>query len=92
MAINRFLGCVLIAVATLMIQARNPARIYRTWQEGQFALLICAEHLDELPCHAAQARDSRTYSALQPGGLVNEIKTLAEGVDSLSRVRANVRC
>jgi predicted nucleic acid-binding protein len=37
-----------ILVSALMIQVGNPAAIYRAWQEGQFTLLTCAEHLDEL--------------------------------------------
>jgi uncharacterized protein len=37
-----------ILISALIISAGNPASIYRAWQEGQFTLLTCAEHLDEL--------------------------------------------
>jgi len=37
-----------ILSSALMIEAGNPAAIYRAWQEGRFTLVTCAEHLDEL--------------------------------------------
>ena len=33
-------------ISALMISVGNPARIHRAWQEGQFTLLTCTEHLD----------------------------------------------
>ena len=37
-----------ILISALMVQAGNPAAIYRAWQEGNFTLLTCAEQMDEL--------------------------------------------
>jgi predicted nucleic acid-binding protein len=37
-----------ILISALLIQVDHPAAIYRAWQEGAFALVSCAEQLDEL--------------------------------------------
>jgi uncharacterized protein len=76
-----------ILVSALMIQTGNPAAIYRAWQEGQFTLLTCAEHLDELRATLRKPAIVPRIKPYKAGGVVNEIRKLAECVDTLPRVR-----
>lgn len=76
-----------ILISALMIQTGNPAAIYRAWQERQFTLLTCAEHLDELRTTLRKPAISVRIRPYKAGGLVNEMKKLAESVDTLLRVR-----
>jgi putative PIN family toxin of toxin-antitoxin system len=76
-----------ILISALMVQTGNPAAIYRAWQEGQFTLLTCAEHLDELRATLRKPALAERIQPYKAGGLVNELKKLAEHVDSLPRVR-----
>jgi predicted nucleic acid-binding protein len=70
-----------------MIQTGSPAAIYRAWQEGQFTLLTCVEHLDELRATLRKPAITERIKPYKAGGLVNEIKKLATSVDALPRVR-----
>jgi hypothetical protein len=36
-----------ILISALLVQSGHSAAIYRAWHEGKFALLTCAEQLDE---------------------------------------------
>ena len=76
-----------ILVSALMIQVGNPAAIYRAWQEGQFTLLTCAEHLDELRATLRKPAITERIKPYKAGGLVNERKELAESVGALPCVR-----
>jgi|SRR5580658_3514506 uncharacterized protein len=76
-----------ILISALMIQTGNPAAIYRAWQEGQFTLLTCSEHLDELRATLRKPALADRIKPYKAGGLVNEMKKLAEIVDTLPRVR-----
>ena len=76
-----------ILVSALMIQTGNPATIYRAWQEGQFTLLTCVEHLDELRATLRKPAIAERIKPYKAGALVNEIKKLAENVRGLPRVR-----
>jgi len=76
-----------ILISALMIQTGYPAAIYRAWQERQFTLLTCAEHLDELRATLRKPAIAERIKPYRAGGLVNEMKKLAESVDTLSRVR-----
>ncbi len=76
-----------ILVSALLIQTGNPAVIYRAWQEGRFKLLTCAEHLDELRATLRKSAIAERIKPYKAGGLVNEIRELAEIVDALPRVR-----
>jgi uncharacterized protein len=76
-----------ILISALMISSGTPDRIYRAWQKGQFTLLTCAEHLDELRATLRKPAVAGRILPYKAGGLVNEIKKLAENVDSLPRVR-----
>jgi putative PIN family toxin of toxin-antitoxin system len=76
-----------ILVSALMIQLGQPSLIYRGWQEGRFTLLTCAEHLDELRATLRKPAIAERIKPYKAGGLVNELKKLAESVDELPRVR-----
>ena len=76
-----------ILVSALMIHTGNPAAIYRAWQEGRFTLLTCAEHLDELRTTLRKPAIAERIKPHRAGGLVNEIRKLAENIDGLPRVR-----
>ncbi|SRR5258708_23526967 len=76
-----------ILISALMISAGNPAAIYRAWQEGQFTLLTCAEHLDELRATLRKPRIAERIKPYKAGSLVKELKELAENVERLPRVR-----
>src|ERR1700693_3558885 len=75
-----------ILLSALMIQTGNPAAIYRAWQEGHFTLLTCAEHLDELRATLRKPAIAERIKPYRAGGLVNELKELAETIGSLPRV------
>lgn len=76
-----------ILVSALMIPLGSPAAIYRAWQQGHFTLLTCAEHLDELRATLRKPPIAERIKPYKAGGLVNELKKLAESVDALPRVR-----
>src|SRR6202023_479048 len=75
-----------ILISALMIQTGNPAAIYRAWQEGQFTLLTCAEHLNELRATLHKPALAERINPYKAGGLVNELKKLAETIGSLPHV------
>src|SRR6266849_9606882 len=76
-----------ILVSALLIQTGYPAAIYRAWREGHFTLLTCAEQLDELRATLRKPAIAARIKPYKAGGLVNELKKLAESVDELPRVR-----
>jgi len=78
-----------IFVSALMIQTGNPAAIYRVWQEGHFTLLTCAEQLDELRATLRKPAIAERIKPYKAGGLVNEMRKLAESLDALPRVRCS---
>jgi uncharacterized protein len=75
-----------ILISALMIQTGNPDDIYRAWQVGQFTLLTCAEHLDELRATLRKPAIAERIKPYKAGALINEVKKLAESVDELPRV------
>jgi predicted nucleic acid-binding protein len=52
----------------------------------QFTLLTCAEHLDELRATLRKPAVAERITPYKAGGLVNELKELAEIIGSLPRV------
>ena len=76
-----------ILISALMIRLGSPAAIYRAWQEGRFTLLTCAEHLDELRATLRKPAVAERIRPYKAGGLVNELKKLADAVEALPRVR-----
>jgi putative PIN family toxin of toxin-antitoxin system len=75
-----------ILISALMIQTGIPAAIYRAWQEGDFTLLTCAEHLDEVRATLRKRAVAECIKPYTAGGLVNELKELAVIIGSLPRV------
>jgi uncharacterized protein len=76
-----------ILISALLVQAGNPAAIYRAWREGHFTLLTSAEHLDELRATLRKPAIAIRIKPYNAGHLVNELKKLAERVDALPTVR-----
>ena len=76
-----------ILVSALMIHSGNPATIYRAWQERKFTLLTCGPHLEELRATLRKPAIAERIKPYNAGGLVNEIKELAEFMKVLPRVR-----
>jgi len=75
-----------ILVSALLVSQGNPAAIYRAWQEGYFALLICAEQLDELRATLHKPAIAARIKPYNAGRLVNQLKELATSVGELPRV------
>ena len=75
-----------ILVSALLIQTGNPAAIYRAWREGHFTLLTSADLLDELRATLRKPAIAERIKPYKAGGLVDELKKLAEGVEALPRV------
>jgi putative PIN family toxin of toxin-antitoxin system len=75
-----------ILISALMVQTGNSAVVYRAWQEGQFTLLTCAEHLDELRAALRKPAVAERIKPYKAWRLVNELKELAEIIRSLPRV------
>lgn len=76
-----------VLISALIIQTGNLAAIYRAWREGRFTLLTCAEHLDELRATLRKTAIADRIKPYKSGGLVNEMKNLAEDVGTLPSVR-----
>jgi uncharacterized protein len=75
-----------ILISALLIQTGHPAAIYRTWQEGHFTLLTCAEQLDELRATLHKPAIAERIKPYRAGRLVNQLKELAENIGPLPRV------
>jgi len=72
-------------VSALISPVGHPATIYDAWEDGKFALLTCAEQLDELRATLRKPRVAALIKPHKAGRLANQIKKLAEG--SLPRVK-----
>lgn len=75
-----------ILISALLIQVGHPAAIYRAWQEGAFALVVCAEQLDELRATLRKPTIAARIKPYNAGRLVNQLKDLAEIVGPLPLV------
>ena len=76
-----------ILISALLVQVGHPAAIYRSWQEGHFTLLTCAEQLDELRATLRKPVIAARIKPYKAARLVNDLKELAETIDTLPRVR-----
>jgi len=76
-----------ILVSALISPVGHPAAIYDAWEDGKFALLTCAEQLDELRATLRKPRVAALIKPHKDGRLVNQIKKLAEEIGSLPRVK-----
>lgn len=75
-----------ILVSALIAPAGRPARIVDAWLDGKFTLLTCTTHVDELRATLHKPRVAALIKPFKAGRLVNQVKKLAEYVDSLPRV------
>jgi putative PIN family toxin of toxin-antitoxin system len=75
-----------ILVSALMVQLGHPASIYRSWHEGHFTLLTCAEQLDELKATLHKPAIAARIKPHKAGRLVNELREMAVTISSLPRV------
>ena len=75
-----------IIVSALISPAGKPAAIVDAWLDGQFTLLTCATHLDELRSTLHKPRVAALIEPHKAGRLVNQVKKLAENIDPLPRV------
>jgi len=76
-----------IIVSALIAPAGKPGAIIDSWLDGKFTLLTCAAHLDELRCTLQKRRVAELVKPHRAGGLVNQVKKLAEDVAPLPRVK-----
>jgi len=76
-----------ILISALLVSAGSPAVIYRAWAEGEFTLLSCAEHLDEVRATLRKPAIAQHIKPHNAGSLVNQMRKLAEIVEELPRVR-----
>ncbi|MCX6602912.1 MAG: putative toxin-antitoxin system toxin component, PIN family [Acidobacteria bacterium] len=75
-----------IIVSALLAPTGTPATVIRIWLDGNFTLLTCAEHLDELRATLQKPRISERIKPYQAGRLVNRIRQVAEDIHPLPRV------
>jgi putative PIN family toxin of toxin-antitoxin system len=76
-----------ILVSALISPAGPPAAIYSSWEAGKFALLTCAEQLDELRATLRKPTVAVLIKPHKAGRLVNQIRKLAEEISSLPPVQ-----
>jgi uncharacterized protein len=75
-----------IIVSALIAPAGKPAAIIDTWLDGQFTLLTCAKHVEELRSTLHKPRVAALIKPHKAGRLVSELKELAENIDPLPKV------
>ena len=76
-----------ILVSALVSPGGYPDAIYRAWVDGRFALLSCAEHLEELRSTLQKPRIAERIHPHKAGRLVNQIRKLAVLVEALPPVK-----
>ena len=75
-----------IIVSALIATTGNPVAIVDAWLSGEFTLLTCAAHLDELRTTLQKPRVAELVKPHKAGRLVNQVKKLGEHIDPLPRV------
>jgi len=75
-----------ILISALMVREGNPATIYQAWQEGQFILLTCAEHLDEVRATLHKPAIAERIKPYKAGGLINELKAVKGSVVNVTSI------
>ena len=75
-----------ILVSALIAPAGKPAAIIDAWLDGEFTLLTCATHVEELRVTLHKPRVAHLIKPYNAGRLVNQVRQLAEDVDPLPRV------
>jgi uncharacterized protein len=64
-----------IIVSALIVTTGNPATIIDAWLAGEFTLLTCAEHLDELHSTLQKPSVSERIKPHKASGLVNDSRS-----------------
>jgi putative PIN family toxin of toxin-antitoxin system len=75
-----------ILISALIAPSGNPAAVYNAWENGNFTLLTCGEHLNELRATLEKPRVAALIKPHKASGLVNQIRRLAEMIEHLPRV------
>jgi hypothetical protein len=75
-----------ILISALIAPSGNPAAVYTTWENGNFTLLTCLQHLNELRATLEKPRVAALIRPHKAGRLVNQIRRLAEIVEHLPHV------
>jgi predicted nucleic acid-binding protein len=75
-----------IPISALLVPTGYPAAIYLAWQKGHFALIVCAEQLEELRATLHKPAIAARIKPHSAGHLVNQLKNLTEMVEALPRV------
>ena len=75
-----------IIVSALLAPGGKSAAILRVWLDGQFTLLTCAAHTDELRATLQKPRVAERIKPHKAGRLVKPINQHAEDIDPLPRV------
>jgi hypothetical protein len=76
-----------ILISALIAPSGNPASVYTAWENGNFTLLTCVEHLNELRATLEKPRVAALIRPHKAGRLVNQIRRLAEIVEHLPHVQ-----
>ena len=75
-----------IIVSALIATTGNPVAIIDAWLSGEFTLLTCAAHLDELRTTLQKPSVAELVKPHKAGRLVNQVKKLGEHIDPLPHV------
>jgi putative PIN family toxin of toxin-antitoxin system len=75
-----------ILISALIAPSGNPAAIYDAWKDRKFTLLTCEEHIDELRTTLQKPRIAQSIKPHRAGRMVNDLKALAENVETLPKV------
>ena len=76
-----------ILISALLVPTGHPDTIYRAWQKGSFVLLTSTQQLDELRATLKRPGLAARIKPYRVGRLVNQLRELAEIIDSLPRVK-----
>jgi putative PIN family toxin of toxin-antitoxin system len=76
-----------IIVSALIASSGKPAAIIDAWLDGGFTLLTCGMQVEELRSTLQKPRVAELVKPYKAGRLVNQIKSLAEDVGRLPRVK-----
>lgn len=76
-----------VLVSALIVPTGPPTEIYRAWREGAFTLLTYTEQIDELRATLRKPAIAERIRPHRAGRLVNQLRRLAEAVESLPQVK-----
>jgi uncharacterized protein len=76
-----------ITVSAMIVQTGKPAAIINAWLDEKFTFLTSAAHVEELRSTLQKSKVAALIKPHKAGGLVNQIKELAEAIDPLQQVK-----